>query len=80
MKARVKAEDCKIKVITYFQEYFLNFNKGDVLEIEIDDEKLKESGQKLLDAGLKCAYSGHGGPFTREQVETALRNLIETNS
>ncbi len=48
--------------------------------LSLDDEKLKESGQKLLDAGLKCAYSGHGGPFTREQVETALKNLIETNS
>ena len=43
MKARVKAEDCKIKVIGYFHEYLLNFDMGDVLEIEIDDEKLKES-------------------------------------
>lgn len=46
MTARVKAEDCKIKVITYFHEYFLNFNKGDVLEIEIDDEKLKEKEER----------------------------------
>ena len=43
MKVRVKAEDCKIKVIGYFHEYLLNFDMGDVLEIEIDDEKLKES-------------------------------------
>lgn len=46
MKARVKAEDCKIKVITYLHEYFLNFDKGDVLEIEIDDEKLKEKEER----------------------------------
>ena len=38
MKARVNAEDCKIKVVGYFHEYFLNFDKGDVLEIEISDE------------------------------------------
>lgn len=42
MKAIVKADDCKIKVIGYFHEYLLNFDKGDVLEIEIEDEKLKE--------------------------------------
>ena len=42
MKAIVKAEDCKIKVIGYFHEYELNFNVGDILEIEIDDEKLLE--------------------------------------
>ena len=47
MKARVKAEYCKIKVTTYFHEYFLNFNKGDVLEIKIDDyEKLKEKEER----------------------------------
>ena len=47
MKARVKVEYCKIKVITYFHEYFLTFSKGDVLEIEIDDyEKLKEKEEK----------------------------------
>ena len=42
MKVRVEAEDCKIRVIGYFNEYDLNFNKDDILEIEIDDEKLKE--------------------------------------
>ena len=47
MKVRVKTEYCKIKVITYFHEYFLNFNKGDVLEIEIDDyEKLTEKEER----------------------------------
>jgi hypothetical protein len=46
MKARVKAEDCKIKVIGYLHEYLLNFDKGDVLEIEIDDEELKEKNKK----------------------------------
>ena len=39
MKARVKAEDCKIKVITYFHEYYLNFNAGDILEIEIEEKE-----------------------------------------
>lgn len=45
MKARVNAKDCKIKVIGYFSEYELNFNKADILEIEIDDEKLLEDEQ-----------------------------------
>lgn len=42
MKIKVKAEDCKIKVIGYFSEYYLNFDVQDVLEIEIDDEKIME--------------------------------------
>ena len=46
MKVKVKAEDCTIKVIGYFHEYLLNFDKGDVLEIEIDDEKLKEKEER----------------------------------
>ena len=46
MKVRVKAEDCMIKVIGYFHEYLLGFDKGDVLEIEIDDEKLKEKEER----------------------------------
>ena len=47
--------------------------------LSLDNEALKESGQKLLDAGLKCAYSGHGGPFTRAQVEEAFFNLKDHN-
>ena len=46
MKIRVKAEDCKIRVIGYFHEYDLNFDKDDILEIEIDDEKLKEKEER----------------------------------
>lgn len=42
MKIRVQAEDCKIKVIGYFHEYMLNFDVQDVIEIEIDDEKIME--------------------------------------
>ena len=42
MKVKVKAEDCKIKVIGYFHEYTMNFDVQDVLEIEIDDEKIIE--------------------------------------
>ena len=38
MKARVKAKNCKIKVTTYFNEYYLNFNADDVLEIEVDEK------------------------------------------
>ena len=42
MKVRVKAEDCKIKVLGYFHEYMLNFDVQDVIEIEIEDEKIME--------------------------------------
>ena len=42
VKARVKAEDCKIKVIGYFHEYMLNFDVQDVIEIEIEDDKIME--------------------------------------
>lgn len=47
--------------------------------LSLDDEALKESGKRLLDAGVKCAYSGHGGPFTREQIEKAYFNLLDHN-
>ena len=47
--------------------------------LSLDDELLKESGKKLLDAGLTSAYSGHGGPFTREQVEQAYAALVDHN-
>ena len=47
--------------------------------LSLDDELLKESGKKLLDAGLTAAYSGHGGPFTREQVEQAYTALVDHN-
>ena len=47
--------------------------------LSLDNEALKESGKRLLDSGLKSAYSGHGGPFTREQVEEAYRNLLDHN-
>lgn len=47
--------------------------------LSLDDEALKESGKKLLDAGLTSAYSGHSGPFTREQVEQAYFNLVDHN-
>lgn len=46
MKVRVRAEDCKIRVIGYFSEYDLDSHKADVLEIEIDDEKLKEKEER----------------------------------
>ena len=46
MKAIVRAEDCKIRVIGYFHEYDLNFNKDDILEIEVEDDKLKEKEEK----------------------------------
>ena len=42
MKVKVKAEDCQIKVIGYFHEYMLNFDVQEVLEIEINDEKIME--------------------------------------
>ena len=35
---KVKAKNCKIKVTTYFNEYYLNFNEDDVLEIEVDEK------------------------------------------
>ena len=38
MKTRAKAKNCKIKVTTYFNEYYLNFNADDVLEIEVDEK------------------------------------------
>ena len=47
--------------------------------LSLDDEALKESGKRLLDAGVEKAYSGHGGPFTREQIEKAYTNLVENN-
>ena len=47
--------------------------------LSLDNEALKESGKRLLDAGLREAYSGHGGPFPRERVEEALAALIERN-
>ena len=47
--------------------------------LSLDDELLKQSGKKLLDAGVTSAYSGHGGPFTREQIEEAYRKLVEFN-
>ncbi|MBR3227710.1 MAG: MBL fold metallo-hydrolase [Erysipelotrichaceae bacterium] len=47
--------------------------------LSLDNEALKESGKKLLDAGVKEAYSGHGGPFNREQIEEAYRRLVEEN-
>lgn len=47
--------------------------------LSLDNEALKESGRKLLDAGLQKAYSGHGGPFDRKQVEEAYSNLVDHN-
>lgn len=43
MKVKVKAEDCKIKVIGYFHEYYLSFDNGDVLEIETGKSGLRLS-------------------------------------
>ncbi len=45
-----------------------------------DKDALVASAKKLLDAGAKTYYSGHGGPFTREQAEEAFKNLVETNN
>lgn len=45
-----------------------------------DLEALKASAQKLLDAGSTMYYSGHGGPFTREQAEAALEELVVTGN
>ena len=47
--------------------------------LSLDNEALKESGKRLLDAGLQKAYSGHGGPFDRKQVEEAYANLLDHN-
>lgn len=47
--------------------------------LSLDDKALKESGRKLLDAGVQCAYSGHGGPFSRAQIEEAYNNLVDHN-
>ena len=50
MKVKVKAEDCKIKVIGYFHEYYLSFDRGDVLEIETEKSGLRLSPLfRLLD-------------------------------
>lgn len=47
--------------------------------LSLDDDALKASGRKLLDAGGTMFYSGHGGPFTREQAEAAYTALVERN-
>ncbi len=44
-----------------------------------DREALIESFKKLLATNATTFYSGHGGPFTREQVEAACKALVETN-
>jgi hypothetical protein len=54
MKARVKASDCKIKVITYFHEYYLNFNAGDILEIEIDEKGCRGLESKMSSLKTSC--------------------------
>lgn len=53
MKARVNAKNCKIKVTTYFNEYYLNFNADDVLEIEVDEKVYPED-----DLEFKEYYGG----------------------
>lgn len=54
MKAIVKAEDCKVKVITYFHEYYLNFNAGDILEIEIEEKGCKGLESKMSSLKNSC--------------------------
>lgn len=67
MKARVKAKNCKIKVTTYFNEYYLNFNADDVLEIEVD-EKVTDFVllvKRMREARHKCVM----------QIDNALSKL-----
>lgn len=44
-----------------------------------DVETLKATGKKILDTNASVFYSGHGGPFTREQAEAAYEKLINSN-
>ena len=44
-----------------------------------DRDALIASFEKLLATNATTFYSGHGGPFTREQVEGAYKALVETN-
>lgn len=44
-----------------------------------DRDALIASFEKLLATKATTFYSGHGGPFTREQAEAAYKALVETN-
>lgn len=46
MEITVKAENCRIKVKGYFHEYYLQFDKGDVLEISVQEQKEGEDGER----------------------------------